>query len=146
MKRVVDLGSGPGYQLPRQPTPTTNMKTLPIVAKFATVTEALAASQMDISYNPEAARQKARETGLPNRHYAMTGPVMQTPDGSIWFTVKCFDGLVVLNRFEPFMSCMDDSPFTLVTITEDEIQIHEALTFPKSARKALAKIDGLVVR
>lgn len=117
-----------------------------IIARFATVLEALEASKIDIEYNPAAARAKATDAARPNRHYALTGPVMLCEDGEIYFTVTCFDGLVVLNKFDPFISCLDNSAFVLCTITEDAIQTHETLTFPKSARKALAKIPGIMVK
>jgi hypothetical protein len=120
------------------------MKTIKITARFATVLEALEASNIDISYNAASARQKAKDCNRPNRYFE-PGEAFLCDDGTVRQIITCFDGLKVLNTFDPFISVMSDSPFTLAVITETEIQVHTSLTFPKSARKALAKLEGFVV-
>lgn len=121
------------------------MKTIKITARFATVLEALEASNIDISYNPQLARIEAARLESNNRHFQGVNEAFLCDDGEIRFVVRCNDGLNILNKFDPFISCLDDSPFTLAVITETEIQVHTSLTFPKSARKALAKLEGFVV-
>lgn len=134
-----------------QPQPTNQMQTpktetvkfLKIVSRHASVLEALEASGMDISYNPESARQDAARLECNNRHFEGVKEAWICEDGSIRYPLKCNDGLRLINTFEPFMSCLDDSPFTACVVNETEIQIHTALTFPKSQRKALAALEGI---
>jgi len=125
------------------------MNTIAILNKFPTVSEALEAAVsrklLNIDYNPALARQSAKDLERDNRHFKAPKEALLCEDGEIRFVIECADGLKVLNSFDPFMSVMDDSPFTLAVITETEIQVHTSLKFPKSARKALAKLDGFVV-
>lgn len=121
------------------------MKTIKIQAQFPTVLDALNASGIDISYNPGAAKSKAADISRPNRHFKQIGNAMLAETGDIYFTVKCFDGLVIVNKFDPFISCLDDSDFTLANVTDTEITIYPKLQFPKKQRAALAKIGAVVI-
>ena len=125
--------------------PANIMKPIKITARFATVLEALEASKIDISYNPASARQSAKDLERDNRFFNAPKEALLCEDGAIRFVIECADGLKVLNTFDPFISVMSDAPFTLAVVTETEIQVHTTLTFPKSARKALAKLEGVVV-
>lgn len=121
------------------------MKTIKITATFPTVLEALEASGIDISYNPESARQKAKDLERSNRHFEAVNEAFLCEDGEIRFVVKCADGLNVLNTFDPFISCLDDSPFVLALIKDGGIEFHENLSFPKSMRKALVGLAPFIV-
>jgi hypothetical protein len=121
------------------------MKTIKITARFATVLQALEASAIDISYNPAEARRKAADLTRPNRHFNPPAEAYLCEDGEIRFVIECADGLKVLNTFDPFISCLDDSPFTLALIKAEEIEIHTNLKFPKNMRKALVGLAPFVV-
>jgi hypothetical protein len=127
-------------------TPTAaSLKIIAITATFPTVLEALEASGIDIEYNPASARQKAKELEQPNRHFAAVKEAWLCEDGEIRFIVDCADGLRVLNTFDPFISCLDDSDFTLAIVTKERITFHTSLTFPKSMRKALVGLAPFIV-
>lgn len=121
-----------------------NIRSIKITHTFATVLEALEVSGMDISYNPEAARRKAKDLNCPNRYFEV-GEVFLCDDGEIRFVTKCHDGLVILNTFDPFVSILSNAPFTLTTVVGDEIKIHTGLNFDKKHRAILAKLEGVMV-
>lgn len=123
---------------------STKICSIKITHVFATLLEAVEISGIDISYNPAAAIQEAKDTDRPNRYFEVE-QVFLCDDGEIRFVTKCHDGLKVLNTFDPFISVLSDQPFTLVTIEGDEIRVHSGLTFDKKHRAALAKLEGVMV-
>ncbi len=79
-----------------------------VVTKFASLHAAVlaqeAAGKLDLSYNRELAIREsiARFHGMP------VALVFADGEGQIWFLVVAPDGLLCLNKYEPFVACMSD--------------------------------------
>lgn len=79
-----------------------------VVTKFASLHAAVlaqeAAGKLDLSYNRDLAIREsiARSRGLP------VALVFADATGQIWFLVVAPDGLLCLNKYEPFVACMSD--------------------------------------
>lgn len=109
------------------------MTTLKILSVHNTLAEAVVAAKLDLSYNPTAAANTiAMIDGQLRPEKAFV------TDCGVYYTFQA--DVKLFNKFEPFMSCMSDAPFSLVEIGKAEIRIGEA-TLQKSdgARKLAAK-------
>ncbi|NBW15023.1 MAG: hypothetical protein EBR82_44180 [Caulobacteraceae bacterium] len=127
------------------------MKNITIRSAHKSVTEAVAASGIDFSYNPEAAAEDARDL---DRGYRGAGRNILRPvteafvadvDGKveILYTLECVESggaIRFLNTFSPFVACLDDSPFTV--LERNGTTFVERVSFPKtaSARALLADL------
>ena len=121
-----------------------NMKTtLQIISKHESLSEAVSASGMDLSYNPDEAQRSIKATQSASSHGWKSGEAYVTDKG-VFYVFNC--DIKVLNKFEPFHSMMTSDPFRVVTFADNEITIHENLLLPKTneGRKAIAK-GGITV-
>lgn len=109
------------------------MKTLKITAKFNTLSEAVGSSKIDLSYNKPLALANIAATDR-NVEQAFI-----TEDGSVWYIFKC--DIRVLNKFEPFHSCLDNSPFRVAFIVGSTLSIFDTLVPKTPAGRAWFKND-----
>ena len=118
------------------------MKTLKIKATFSTLAEAVAASTIDLSYNPaEAARTiHNNDTGF-GRDQGTTAAFL-TEDGEVWFIYRA--DIALLHQFDPFCGCLTDSPFVLAKLEATQI-VPLNVTLPKTraGRQAVAEIQAI---
>lgn len=130
-----------------QKTNTTNaardagQKQIEIISRHATLGEAVEASGMDLSYNPQVARSSIKDIECGFRG-AKGGEAFVTLDG-VYYVLQC--DIRILNKFEPFHSMMTSDPFSPVVITDTHIIIGKP-TMPKTSemRKAIA-VAGITV-
>lgn len=123
------------------PFPMNTAKIIHIKVEFNSITEALKASGMDISYNPQLAMQRAKE--LDNDPRGKVERVMIDEANRILFVYKC--DISILNEFQPFHSIMDDSPFQVVAIQCGKIHVDKTL-MPRTMqfRRLIAKMGWTV--
>ena len=114
-----------------------------IVATFPTVAEAVKASKIDLSYNPEEAARKIRDLDRAGNHGEVKNAFLME-NGEVWFLYHC--DILILNTFEPFSSCLHDGSFFPVRITETTIEIFRHIALPRDtqARKTIAKGEMIV--
>lgn len=78
-----------------------------VVTKFASLHAAVlaqeAAGKLDLSYNRDSALAEARYTDRLG-----SALVFADAEGQIWFLVVAPDGLLCLNKYEPFVAVMSD--------------------------------------
>lgn len=111
------------------------MTTLKILSAHNTLAKAVAAAKLDLSYNPTAAANTiAMIDGRLRPEKAFV-----TDDG-VYYMFKA--DVKLFNKFEPFMSCMSDTPFSLVEIGESEIQIGKAILRKNDFTRKLAAKNG----
>ena len=117
--------------------------TLQIISKHESLERAVAASGMDLSYNPAEAQRSIKATQSASSYGWKSGEAYVTDKG-VFYVFNC--DIKVLNKFEPFHSMMTRDPFRVVTFTDSTIEIHENLLLPKTneGRKAIAK-GGIIV-
>ena len=113
------------------------MKTLNIKAQFETLAEAVNQSGIDLSYN------KAQAMNDIKRDDRNVEKAYITEDGDVYFIYSC--DIRVLNKYQPFGSCIDDSPFQLIELGDDTINFHECF-YDKTIRnrKLIAKANVIV--
>lgn len=109
------------------------MKTLTITSSFATLSEAVAASKIDLSYNATEAHRtiKSTDSGYGGKDMGVTRAFLME-DGSVKY-IYSTGGMNMLHTFNPFISCLNDSPLQVATVNEaeTEITLHDAF-LPKS--------------
>jgi hypothetical protein len=121
---------------------TMNNKSFQIVREFATVTEAMEQSGMDISYNPQVAKQNAKDLDRGFRGNKVER-VFLTDDNRILYVFKC--DILLLNEFSPFHGILDDSKFDVVFIRENSIDILETgLSRSKESRAIIGRAGWIV--
>ncbi len=137
------------------------MKTLRILSKHASLTAAVEAAKIDLSYNEPLARRDLRsfdkaghgmkpvteayvvELDTPPQSYSTlnpeTGKVVE-----VWYRLDC--DIKLLNKYSPFHHCLHDGPFYQVVIEETEIRVitEHPLRNGSDARKSISEI-GLIV-
>ena len=86
-----------------------------IVSIHNTLAEAVEAAGIDLSYNPGLAK---RDIGTTDQNVSKAY-VME--DGTVQYIFNC--DIKLLNKFTPFHSSLSSSPFQLVTIKEDNMEI-----------------------
>ena len=86
-----------------------------IVSIHNTLAEAVEAAGIDLSYNPGRAKRNIKTTDQ-NVSKAF---VME--DGTVQYIYQC--DIQVLNTFSPFHSILSNSPFQLVRVLEDNMEI-----------------------
>lgn len=107
------------------------MKTLTIISTHATLAEAVKAAKLDLSYNQAEADYKIRmadekpriEFTKTERAFVVAGE--KVPE--VWYQYSCTGegdsvnppGVRMLRRFEPFFSCMSDSPLQVGIVDID---------------------------
>lgn len=120
-------------------------KVLQVLSKHSSLTSAVLASGIDLSYNRKSA---ARDLAQSDRGFRNAKPVTEAyvvaidrapqsydtvRDGKVvevWYRFDC--DLKLLNKYTPFHSCLHDGPFYPVNVFEDTIVI--ATNLPISSR------------
>jgi hypothetical protein len=118
-----------------------NTNTIEIISKHATLSEAVKAANIDLSYNQQAAESKIKDIECGFR--GCKGGEAYVTNVGVFFIYKC--DITLLNKFEPHHSVMDDTAFRSVTITDGYISF-SAPIIPKTpaSRKLIAKL-GITV-
>ena len=113
-----------------------------ILSRHSKLSEAVAAANIDLSYNePLALRDLAHAD--KNRHITAAYVTEQNGSKSVHYELTC--DIKLLNRYTPFHSCLDNSPFCKVEITDSEINISEPmLNRSPKARAMIASIGWTV--
>ncbi len=87
--------------------------TIKIAAHFSTLTAAVAATGMDLSYNEADARQTIRWMES-NRTLKLTA-IFSDDANQIWYVINSTrENLNLLHKFQPFFSCIHDGPFNVM--------------------------------
>lgn len=89
------------------------MQTLDIISRHETLAEAVAASGLDLSYNPEEAAKTIARTDRYVRE------AFVVPGGVVYLYETPGEGLCLLNKFSPFCMALDSYLFCPVTIAEE---------------------------
>jgi hypothetical protein len=113
---------------------------LNIKSRHATLSEAVKASGMDLSYNPEEAMRKIR--GLEIGRGGRVSAVFLMENNDVFFVFDC--DIPIFQKFEPFISVMDNSAFYPVKIADESVTILRNLALPRDCR-ALIRKSGLTV-
>lgn len=110
------------------------MKQLQITATFANLTDAIAATGFDLSYNEPLARQDIKWTA---KH--ISGVLQIGSDLYAIFNAE--NGIKLLNKYTPFCAAMDDRHLNPAYISADgnTLTILDNKQFSKHNRAALAK-------
>jgi hypothetical protein len=128
------------------------MNTIKIAAHFSTLTAAVAATGMDLSYNEADARQTIR--WMESDRSLKLAAVFSDDTNQIWYVITSVkENLNLLHKFQPFFSCMSDCPFTVmmpkadgdIAKLENAKELVEMAVLPKTSenRKLIAK-SGLL--
>jgi len=86
-----------------------------IISKHDSLSEAVRASGMDLSYNLKDAQSDIRHTERTGG-----GKAFVTSEG-VFYYYEC--DISLLNKFTPFISCISCSPFSVVWFNDDETEI-----------------------
>jgi len=109
------------------------MTTIQIRSRHSSVSDAVTAANIDLSYNVSAAKSKIRETDL-NVTQAFV-----TENGEVMFVYNC--DIPILQNFSPFISSLDNRPFSLAIIDKMTLCITNPLIQKnKEGRKAIKKM------
>jgi len=124
--------------------PTTAAKNtiLNIRSTHETLAEAVAASGMDLSYNPAAARQTIKDIEYYMQDGARVSKAFVMESGDVLYIYSV--DINLLNKFEPFHSVMDNSPFYAASIRADEIEIVRLpMGRDMASRKIMARLNDV---
>lgn len=124
-----------------------------ITSRFNNLTEAVASTGLDLSYNEADALQTIRYIERDQRSKLVA--VFADETNQIWYIIRtCGENLQIVHKFKPFFSCLSDSPFTgyVPVQNEEACELNEATSlksvgkFQKTnaARKTLAKFGFIV--
>lgn len=82
-----------------------------ISREFSNIEEAVKATSFDISYNPAEAKKSMNMK--PFSDMEVTN-VFTDESNQIWYVIKLVsENLSLLHKWEPFFSCISDSPFAV---------------------------------
>ena len=87
-----------------------------IISKHNSLSEAVKASGMDLSYN-----QRDAESDIKHTEKNGAGRAFVTEDG-VFYYYEC--DISLLNKFEPFIHCISTTPFSVVWLNDDETEIN----------------------
>jgi hypothetical protein len=106
-----------GNQAARNGTNKMN-NTIKISNRYSNLTEAVAATGMDLSYNEADARQTIRIMELDQRLKLVA--IFSDETNQIWYVINSVsENLNLLHKFYPFGSMMSDSPFKVLVPMKD---------------------------
>lgn len=95
-----------------------NKNTIKIAARFSTLTAAVAATGMDLSYNEADARQTIRD--MESDRSLKLVAVFADESNQIWYVINSVrENLNLLHKFEPFFSCIHNGPFNVMVPMKD---------------------------
>jgi len=113
-----------------------------ILSRHTKLSEAVAASGMDLSYNKPLA---LRELAYDDKNRNITAAYVTEHDGvkSVYYELTC--DIKLLNKYQPFFGCIHDGAFSTVEITDSEITISEPkLNRSRKARAMIAQLGWTV--
>lgn len=109
------------------------MKTIQIRSRHSSVSDAVAAANIDLSYNAGLAKKKIADLDLNVRQ------AFVTEDGKVMFVYNC--DIPILQEFSPFSSCIDNRPFAIAFIDKMIMSVTDPLIQKnKEGRVAIAKM------
>ena len=113
-----------------------------ILSRHTKLSEAVAASGMDLSYNEPLA---LRDLAYADKKDNITAAYVTEQDGkkNVHYELTC--DIKLLNKYEPFHSCLHDSPFSRVEITDSEINISEPMLSRSPKSRAMIASIGWTV-
>ena len=113
-----------------------------ILSRHATLSEAVAAAKIDLSYNEPLA---LRDLAYADKKYNITAAYVTEQNGekNVHYELTC--DIKLLNKYEPFHSCLHDSPFSRVEITDSEITISEPMLSRSPKSRAMIASIGWTV-
>jgi hypothetical protein len=113
------------------------MTTIQIRSFHSSVSAAVAAANIDLSYNVSDAKRTIKDLDL-NVTQAFV-----TEDGKVMFVYNC--DIPILQFFTPFVSLLDNRPFSVAFIDKTVLSISQPLIQKtKEGRKAIAKMINLM--
>jgi hypothetical protein len=126
--------------------------TIKIAAHFSTLTAAVAATGMDLSYNEADAYQTIRRMES-DRSLKLTA-IFSDDANQIWYIINSTrENLNLLHKFQPFFSCIHNGPFHImmpqadgkIAKLENAKELVEMAVLPKTneMRKIIAQ-SGLL--
>lgn len=122
--------------------------TLKIKSTHSTLSEAVRAANIDLSYNKLDALNRIKAIDCPTPRHQREGSkgtqkAFVVEGGEVLYIYKC--DILVLNKFEPFTSCLHNDNFHLVNIGENEIVISD-ITFDKNpVTRRIIALQNLIV-
>lgn len=122
-----------------------NIITLKIKSTHPSVSEAVKAAGIDLSYNEKLARRDLRT--LDSGRYGTIEDAYVLETGKVAFLLRTVgEGLVLLHEYSPFCSCLTGGDFSMVAIKDGNIEIHTAARMPRTikARKLCAEIGQIL--
>ena len=113
-----------------------------ILSRHTKLSEAVAAANIDLSYNkPLALRDLAYADKKNNIKAAYV--TEQNGEKSVHYEFIC--DIKLLNKYEPFHSCIDNSLFSRVEITDSEIMISKPMLSRSPKTRAMIAQIGWTV-
>lgn len=118
------------------------MKTIQITSRHAKLSDAVAAAGLDLSYNEALALQDiAGFDSDPRVLEAFVVPgKSHLPEARVLFIYQS-DDIRLLNEYTPFHVTMDGSPFSLVVVKPDRLEVTEPM-FRRTVRRQLRSVFG----
>lgn len=115
-----------------------------ILSRHTKLSEAVAAANIDLSYNEPLARA---DLARNDRDAAIAESFVVNNSSSgrveVWFRYDC--DIKLLNKYSPFSACLHDGAFSKVEITDSEITIFNSmLSRSRAARKLIAQLGWVV--
>jgi hypothetical protein len=96
----------------------TMSNTIKIKSRYSNLTEAVTATGMDLSYNERDAHQTIRIMERDQRLKLVA--IFSDETNQIWYVINSTsENLNLLHKFQPFFSCMSDSPFKVLVPMKD---------------------------
>lgn len=135
-------------------------KVLQVLSKHSSLTAAVLASGIDLSYNRESAMQDLAQSdrgfrnvkGVSEAYVVATDRTPQSYDTvrdgkvvEVYYRLDC--DLKLLNKYTPFHSCLHDGPFYPISISENDITVHTNLPISSRIdRKTIAKTEFILCK
>jgi hypothetical protein len=126
-----------------------NNTTIKIKSIHNNVADAVAAANLDLSYNPRTAREDIADldnpTSCPDIKRKPVTKAYVTENNEVYYIFEC--DITLLNKLELFSSCINDSPFSLVVIDEanNEINITRPILKKCDESRKFAKISNWIL-
>jgi hypothetical protein len=112
-----------------------------ILSRHSKLSEAVAASGMDLSYNKPLA---LRDLAYADKKNIKAAYVTEcNGEKNVHYEFIC--DIKILNKYEPFHSCIDNSPFSKVEITDSEIMISKPMLNRSPKSRAMIAQFGWTV-
>lgn len=107
------------------------MTTIKIASRHSSVSDAVSAANLDLSYNKAIAKKKIADLDLN------VSQAFVTASGKVMFVYNC--DIPILQEFSPFSSCVDNRPFAIAFIDKMIMSVTDPLIQKnKEGRKIIA--------